>query len=378
MTGGGTGGHITPILAVAHELKQLRPDVFVIYVGERKGKFSQLTDGHPSIDSSYSVAAGKLRRYHGQSWISRLLDIRTNLLNIRDSFYLVIGIFQAWLLLGKVRPDVVFLKGGFVGVPIGLAAAVRRIPIVTHDSDALPGLANRIVSRWARLHATALPEEYYSYPAGKVRPVGVLVEHTYQPVTGAMQVEYKKQINLDTTAPMLLVTGGSSGAQRINKVVVKIVDNLLKREPSLRIVHQVGQGNADIYGDYKHDRLKVIEFMKPMYVYTGAADLIVTRAGGNAMAEFGVQGKACIVIPNPDLTGGHQLKNANLLRQRKAAKILLEKDLEDERIGLSAIIAELLENEPERTKLALQLQALTITGAARKLAQLIINLSNER
>jgi UDP-N-acetylglucosamine--N-acetylmuramyl-(pentapeptide) pyrophosphoryl-undecaprenol N-acetylglucosamine transferase len=372
LTGGGTGGHITPILAVAHELKQLAPDIKVIYVGERHGKFRALTQGHASIDASYSVLAGKFRRYHGEAWLARLLDIKTNILNLRDVFYVLFGIIQAWFLLGKIRPDIVFLKGGFVGVPIGLAAAARHIPIVTHDSDVLPGLANRLVSRWARLHATALPATYYPYLKSKVRPVGVLVEHAYQPVSKGMQAEYKQQLGLSPNAPLLLITGGSSGAERVNKAIVRIIDDLLKHQPDLQVIHQVGQGKASAYGTYVHPRLQVIEFMKPMYQYSGAADIIVTRAGATHLAEFGTQSKACIVVPNPYLTGGHQLKNANRLAEHDAALVITENDLSDEQNGLLTTIEKLLKDKNKQQLLAKNLRSLTPQDAARELAMILL------
>lgn len=372
LTGGGTGGHITPILAVAHEIKQLDPEVHVVYVGERGSKFSELTDNHPAIDGAYTVSAGKLRRYHGESWVRRLVDIRTNLLNIRDMFLFMWGIGQAWRLLGKVRPAVVFQKGGFVGVPVSLAAAVRHIPIVTHDSDAVPGLANRLISRWARVHATALPAEYYNYPTAKILPVGVLVEHTYKPVSQAQQMTYKKQLGLDPERPLVLVTGGSSGAVALNQAVVHIIDGLLQDNTSLSVIHQTGKGKAGIYNDYKHPRLQIVEFMKPMHVYTGAADIIVTRAGANAMAEFGVQGKACVVVPSPHLTGGHQIHNASVLEEQGAALVVQENQLLDAGQGLRPLIEALLHDNVKRTTIAKILQSNTRADAAHRLAVLLL------
>ena len=373
LTGGGTAGHITPILAVAHELKQLQPDSEVIYVGERRSKFGQLTDGHTAIDSVYSVFSGKLRRYHRESWLERLTDLNTIFLNIRDILFVLIGIVQAWRLLAKLKPDAVFLKGGYVGVPVGLAAAAHHIPIVTHDSDALRGLANRLVTRWVNVHATALPAKYYPYPPQKVKHVGVLVEHDYQPVDADMQAKYKTQLGLPADKPLLLITGGSLGAEQINKTVASFVGELLAKRPNLRIIHQVGQGKKNVYSDYSHERLQITEFMKPMYVNTGAADLIVTRAGANAMAEFGVQQKACIVVPSPHLTGGHQLKNAELLKEQGSALVIQEDDLLDKAGGLMPAIERLLDNEVIRKQLAVQLSQSTLPHAAKELAQILID-----
>lgn len=372
LSGGGTGGHITPILALCHELKQLQPDCTTIYVSERNSKFAHMTVDSSSIDERYGVFAGKIRRYHGESWLRRLVDVKTNLKNIRDLLYVTIGFFQSLRLLGKLKPDVVFLKGGFVGVPIGLAAAIRRLPIVTHDSDAVPGLANRLVSRWARIHATALPAELYNYPPEKTRQVGVLVEHAYQPVDATAQAAAKQQLQLPVDEPMLLITGGSSGAERINAATIASLPDLLQFYPTLHVIHQTGKGKATLYGDYRHERLRVVEFMQPMPTYTAAADVIVTRAGANALAEFGVQGKACIVVPNPNLTGGHQTKNADYLKEQGAIDYLEESELYDLQHGLLARIKHLLDDESERKRLGYALQQATITYAAHKLAMVVL------
>lgn len=371
LTGGGTGGHITPLLAVSRELKSLKPDCTVIYVGERGGRFDELTRNCQDIDASYRVFAGKFRRYHGESWLMRILDIKTIFMNLRDVVRVFLGIFEAIFLLRKLKPDVVFLKGGFVGVPIGLAAALLHIPTVTHDSDALPGLANRMVGRWAKINATALPANYYPYAASKVRHVGVLVEHNYKYVDQALQAEYKQQLGFSKSAQVLLITGGSTGAERINKGVVGIIDRLLAANASLQVIHQVGKGKTGVYGDYKHSRLNVLEFLNPMYVFMGAADLVIARASGNTVAELGTQGKAAIIIPNPDLTGGHQLKNAERLAGQGAAFVLPENLIYDEATGLLATITKLLGDLNLRQRLASRLQEVTSSDAANKLASIL-------
>lgn len=290
-------------------------------------------------------------------------------MNLRDFFYFLIGTIQSSRLLRKIRPDIVFLKGGFVGVPVGIAAGRRKISIITHDSDALPGLANRLVSKYVSVHATALAPETYPYQAAKTVQVGVLVEHSYKLVTPEMQADYKRQLGVSEEAPLLLVTGGSSGAVRLNKVLVKFADNLLQKNPDLVIIHQVGKGNGDTYQGYRHERLQVLEFLSPMFVYMGAADLVVCRASGNTVAELGVQRKACIAVPNPLLTGGHQLKNAEDLASKGAARIVYEQQLDK----LPIVIQELLADATKRTQLADNLQAMIIPDAARRLAALLLD-----
>lgn len=372
LTGGGTGGHITPLLAVAHALKQADPTVRTVYVGEHGGKFKDLTDAHEAIDETYEIWAGKFRRYNGESWIRRLFDIKTNLLNIRDLFYFVYGTMQSWLLVRRVKPDMIFLKGGFVGVPIGLAARLRKIPFITHDSDAIPGLANRLVGRWAKLHAVALAPDMYRYPASRTVQVGVLVEPSFTEVTSDMQKEMKQQLHINPNHIVLLVTGGSSGARNINIAMKKLAPQLLEDFPNLHIVHQAGRGKADIYGSYIHERLTVVEFMRPMFVYTGSADLVISRASGNTIAELGTQRKAVIAVPNPLLASGHQTKNAQALAEASAAVVVPESARATDEKALDIAIRSLISDASARQHLADNLHGITVHGAAEHLAKLLL------
>lgn len=372
LTGGGTGGHISPLLAVAHELKKADPDCYVIYAGERNGRFAHMTDGNTDIDKIVTIFAGKFRRYHGESWLRRLLDLKTIALNIRDALYIVIGIIQSIFLVKKLRPDMILLKGGFVGVPIGIASALWHKSFVTHDSDAMPGLANRLVARWATYHATGMPAEFYSYPPESMRYVGVLTTADYKPVGDQLQAQYKKELSLPGKSRVLMVTGGSNGARRLNEGMRQVVPKLLEDYADLFVIHQVGKGQAGAYGDFKHERLEVLEFLQPLHRYSGAADVIVTRAGANALAEFGVQGKACVVVPNPLLTGGHQLKNAENLVKHDAVLVVDETEFKRDTAALEAAIRSLLQDSERRRKLGAKLQEISVPDASRKLALLLL------
>lgn len=375
LSGGGTGGHITPIIAVAHELKRQDSMVRIVYIGEHGGKFGELLKDNKDIDETRTIFAGKFRRYHGESWFRRLFDVRTNVLNLRDLFFFGIGFLQSLWVVKRINPDVVFLKGGFVGVPVGLSSAFWHKPIVTHDSDALPGLANRIVARWATYHATGMPAEFYSYPKDTTVHVGVLVGESYVPVTDVLQRQYREQIGVPADAEMLLITGGSLGATIINQAVRLVVPHLLENDPKLYIVHQVGKGKLGVYADFSHERLTALEFLQPMYVYTGASDVVVSRAGANTIAELGVQGRAVILVPNPILTGGHQTKNAEHLSGKGAVQVVREAELGKDAAALQSAITDLLTDSQKRSELGKTLQSITIADAARKLAALLLEVA---
>lgn len=379
LTGGGSGGHITPLLAVAYELKTLHLGVETIYVGQRGDALGDVPADDKNIDRSYTVRAGKFRRYHGEG-ISQLLDFVTLYKNLRDAVYVVIGLWQSFWLLGQLKPDVIFIKGGFVGVPVGLAAAMRGIPFVTHDSDALPGLANRIVARWARLHAVALPKEIYNYPPAKTITVGVPISRLFHAVTEAEMRTYRKQLQLDEAKQVLLITGGGNGAYSLNQAIARCIPELLARYPKLWVVHIAGRAlEADLRKYYAQElspellpQVVVKGHVTNLYQYSGAADVVLTRAGATSIAEFAAQIKPCIVVPNPILTGGHQLKNAKVLADRKAVRLVDESHLREDHRALMPALTELLDNPAKAKALGVKLSELARPNAAHLLAVLLL------
>ncbi len=295
-------------------------------------------------------------------------------MNIRDFFYAIIGIVQSIFIVKKIDPNIIFLKGGFVGVPVGLAGAIWKKPMITHDSDATAGLANRITGRWAMLHATAMTSENYSYSKDKVVHVGVLVGPQYSYVDNIKKQEYRQELSLLPDAKVLMITGGSNGAGTINKEIAKFAPKYLEKYKNLVIIHQTGKGKLGIYKDYQNSRLMKFELLSDMYKYSGAADLIVSRAGANTIAEFGVQSKTCIVVPNPILVGGHQSLNAKYLEEHKAVVVVQEDTFNNKDISkLWNEIEELLfKNSTSANKYAHKLHEITKKDAAEKIAKLLI------
>ena len=375
LTGGGSGGHNTPVLAVAHELKQLDATVRLVYIGQKGDHLADIPRTNPDIDEAYVISAGKFRRYHGEGW-RQVLDLRTMTLNARDMFRVLRGLAQSRRLLKKLQPDVVFIKGGFVGVPVGLAAARLDIPYVTHDSDAIPGLANRLIARKAALHTVALPKEIYNYPASKTRTVGVPVHANYQPVDDAARAEYAALIGLVSYRDIVLFTGGGLGAQRLNQAVQNIVPKLLQDYPQLAVVHSVGRSHEaaarefyEALDESLRGRVVVKGYIEDMHNYSGAASIIVTRAGATALAEFALQRKACIVVPNPLLTGGHQTKNADYLASQGAIDVVLEGALE---YDLPPAIIRLLNDSKRREDMGRKLSGFAVPDASRQLAMVLL------
>lgn len=383
MTGGGSGGHITPLLPLAHELKKRSPDCRIIYIGLKGERISGLESRYGAFDAVYRITSGKFRRYHGQSLISRVTDFKTIWLNLRDLFEVVRGTMAARRLMRRLKPDVVFSKGGFVVVPVGLAARSRHIPIITHDSDAVPGLANRFIGKWASIHATGMPPEYYPYDPKTISYTGIPVDERIKKVSPQMQADYKKQLNIEPSYTVLLVGGAGHGARDLNHHVTNIADELFSKVSKLHILHLSGdQHLSDVIEAYKSKlnteqfkNITVVGFTPEFYKYSGAADLVVTRAGATTIAELALQRKAVLLIPAPFLTGGHQLQNAKALTDASAAR-LVDNDASDNE--LLSTITDLLTNDHERSKLADNLNKTAHPNAAADLAEIIINTAEHK
>lgn len=379
LTGGGSGGHITPILSVAEVLTKEAPEYKLVYVGQKNDPMVEHMKQSPLFSKVYVVRAGKLRRYHGEG-LKQLLDVRTMLKNARDMIFVVIGFFQSLKLLTELQPKVLFCKGGYVGVPLGLAAALKRIPYVTHDSDVVPGLANKIISRWASVHAVALPKEQYDYPAHKTVTVGVPVQRRFKKVTDELQAAAKLRLGIPKTAPVLLVIGGGLGAEAINNAVLAAAPTLMKNHEKLHILHVAGQKSELIvrsaYEDMKNDifkRVHVYGFTNDVATLGEAATVVITRAGATNLAEFSLQAKACIIVPHPGLAGGHQLKNAKAYAGAGAALVLQE----DQFAKLEEVVTLLLLNTQKRLELSEKIELYATKNAAHALAGVIVTVAQK-
>ena len=270
-----------------------------------------------------------------------------------------------------------FSKGGFVAVPVAIAARILRVPILTHDSDSVPGLANRIVGRWAVLRTSGTdsddPNRTY---------VGIPVNENIIEVTESSKRSFKNSLGIPPDSLVLLVGGAGNGAQHINQLVVSIAPLLLGNNPSLRIVHFAGRAHelatrqAYIASLDKlvAKRVKVIGFSEDFYKYSAAADLIISRAGATSIAEFALAAKACIIIPSPFLAGGHQLKNAEILHKADAAVVVDNEVTSDE---LVAIVGQLLGDPDRRAQLAANIHKQAKPDAAVRLARLILSAARE-
>ena len=353
----------------------------VVYIGQAGDRLIDIPQNDPNIDSCHAIAAGKLRRYHGEG-LSQLLDLKTQYLNLKDVLRTLKGLYQSWRLLGKIRPEVVFTRGGFVSVPVALAAWLRGIPYMTHDSDSSPSLANRIIAHWAAVHAVALPKGLYPYPADKTFSVGVPIGSEYKLVDSQAMLKFRKSLGLDAYKQIICVTGGGNGAKTLNDIVLENSSYLLKKYPHLAIVHIAGRSlEHDLVKAYnallpKTERKRIIVkgYITDLYRYSGAADIVIARGGATNLAEFASQGKACIIIPSKQLVWN--IKNARTLADAGAILELTEEHAEQER-RLAHTISELLEDERKRKNMAQKFAQFSKPNATSDIVELVLSLADK-
>lgn len=338
--GGGSGGHVTPVLAVINELSRLDPSLEAQFICDRA--FESQSRGlmeHARIPVSVHVIhAGKLRRYHGVPLWKQLLDLPTVAKNIRDVTLIVAGFFQSIVMLRRFQPDVVFAKGGYVCLPLGYAAKTLGIPVVIHDSDARPGLTNRALSRFAARIATGSPLENYSYPRERSTYTGVPIDPAFHPFTAAEQQQAKHDIGIiDLDKPLVVVTGGGLGAESINTGVLAIAERLLAE--GYAIYHITGKKHYDVVKSraVEHVDYHIVPFVyKDMAVVLGAADVVISRGSATFLQELAALAKPTVIVPAAHL--GDQMKNATSYKEADAAYILDDSTVLDGEELLTVIV----------------------------------------
>lgn len=365
---------MTPVVAVLKVLKSTHPKAELRFWCDKKF-YSHAEGIIRHFDSSIPVQtiySGKLRRYHNMPLWKQLINPSIVLPNLRDMLLVGIGGLQSIVKLLVWRPDVVFTKGGFVCLPVGLAAKLLHIPLVIHDSDAHPGLTNRILSKWATSIGTGAPLEYYNYPKAKAHYVGIPVADDCAPLKTIEQASAKQSFGVDPERPLVVITGGGLGARRINQAVLGSLDDLLA---VCSVILISGSGQYDELlplTPANNDQFQLHPFVTPLTPMLGAADIVIARAGATTLLELAAMAKPTIIIPNGNLTGGHQLKNAAVYSDKQAVVVVTEDELDSAPAVLVETVTRLIEHPAERELLGERIHAFAKPQAATDMAEMIL------
>lgn len=320
LTGGGTGGHFYPLIAVAEALRQQAekehiPETTIYYMAPEPYDEKLLFKYRINFRS---IPSGKLRLY-------------PSIQNVTDMFSVASGIIKAFFTLFFIYPDVIFSKGGYASVPTVFAARILGIPVVIHESDSYPGRANLWAGKFAKRIAVSYPEASTFFPSDRVALTGQPVRKNVAKKTAHGSHQY---LELEDDVPVLFLLGGSQGAQKINEVIIQSLNNLL---PKYQIIHQVGLKNEEdvrmrtqaVLGDSEYrSRYKIFGYLDSlaMSMAAGAADLVISRAG-STIFEIAAWGVPSIIIPFASSHGDHTRKNAFNYARRGAASVIEEQNL---------------------------------------------------
>ncbi|MCK5413683.1 MAG: undecaprenyldiphospho-muramoylpentapeptide beta-N-acetylglucosaminyltransferase [Candidatus Pacebacteria bacterium] len=321
LTGGGTGGHIIPLLTIVSEIKKMEEEKNLkkseyLFIGPKSDFNNSISDIGMKIKI---IQAGKLRRYFSFE-------------NFTDIFKIVIGTIQSLYFIHKFKPTIVFSKGGFASVPPVVAAWLLKIPILTHESDTIPGLANRIIAKFSK---KILVSFYFSkkyFPEKKVILTGNPIR---EEILQGNKNSARKFFNLNENIPTILVFGGSQGAKKINSVIVKSLPKILEK---FQIIHLCGKRN---YEELKiktekmklknNSRYRIYPFLSNELKDAFALyDVIISRAGASSLFEIIALEKPSIIIPLPSSANNHQAENAKFFQDRNMIINIKEKDFKKE------------------------------------------------
>ena len=308
LTGGGTAGHVTPNIALLPKLKEAGYEIY--YIGSYDGIEKKLIE---EFNIPYfGISSGKLRRY---------FDIK----NFTDPFKVLKGYSEAAKLMKKIKPDVVFSKGGFVTVPVVIAAHRKKIPTIIHESDMTPGLANKLCIPSATKICCNFPETISHVPEGKANLTGSPIRAE---LLSGNKDEARKFCGFSDDKPVILIIGGSLGAAAVNDAVRKILPQLL---PKYNVIHLCGKGKLDesLKGTAGYVQYEYIK--KELADLFALADVVISRAGANAICELLALKKPNILIPLPAAASrGDQILNANSFKKQGFSEVIDEEKITDD------------------------------------------------
>ena len=403
--GGGSGGHITPAVAVIREILELKSRVEIEFWTDFK-YFRNVTKLTTELGVSWGeerkprkkgryirvrrILAGKFHRYSGWSFKDYFVHIDVTLRdvifkNILGFLGFIGGLILSFvrLLPKKYRPDVIFLKGGYVCLPVGIIAKLFKIPYVIHESDVVAGLANRILMKKAAKVAFGMPipEEMAEKHPNYIW-TGIPVGPEFKSVNPTKQMSLKKAFSFNAEKPLVVITGGSQGSENLNDTTRIILPELLKMA-SVGLVagrkHYEDMIDLKQYENWEKASLesnfRMWEFNTTMDELMGAADIVVSRAGATTIAEMAALKKATILVPYARLPGGHQTKNAERLANAGAAVVVDDEEMVKNPARLLDEIRRLIKNPRLRADMADKLHEEARADAAKRLAEIILEVA---
>ncbi|NHM05751.1 undecaprenyldiphospho-muramoylpentapeptide beta-N-acetylglucosaminyltransferase [Flavobacterium sp. CYK-4] len=354
LSGGGTGGHIYPAIAIANELKQRFPDAEFLFVGAKDKMEMQKVPqaGYPIIGL----------------WIAGL-QRRFTLDNALFPIKLISSLIKSRSIIKQFKPDVVIGTGGFASGPLLQSANRAGIPTVVQEQNSYPGITNKILSKKAKSICVAYENLERFFPKDKIRLTGNPVR---QDLIGIdeKRIDAIAYFKLNAAKKTLLVLGGSLGSRRINQLIAKELDFFLSQ--GIQVIWQCGKFYIEEYQHFNElENVQVMAFIDKMDLVYAAADVIISRAGASSVSELCLVGKPVIFIPSPNVAEDHQTKNAKAIVDKKGALMLKESELDEK---FENVFSHLIENESEQADLSKNIKSLAKPNATKDIVEEIVKL----
>ena len=353
ITGGGTGGHINPAIAIANTIKEKEPDSIIDFCGTSRGMENKLVP-----------AAGYPLHHVEIQGLKRSLSLS----NLKTLYLTLTSVGKAKKLLKSLKPDIVIGTGGYVCWPVCKAASKMGIPVVLHESNALPGVAVKMLSGAVDRIYVNFERTIDLLPAGckeKILRVGNPLKGEYHTIS---RQSAKEQLGVRPDQRMILSCGGSLGAKRINEEILALMKDYGSKHPDIIHVHATGSaGYQEFMEAFKAQGLDAYPNLIPMeYLYDmplrlAAADLVINRAGAMTLSELAMLGKAAILIPSPNVTDNHQYKNAKAVSDKDAAILIQESELGGG--ALTKAVCDLMEDDAARARLGRNFRDFAVENA---------------
>jgi UDP-N-acetylglucosamine--N-acetylmuramyl-(pentapeptide) pyrophosphoryl-undecaprenol N-acetylglucosamine transferase len=361
VSGGGTGGHIYPALALIREIQKKSKTTEFLYIGTENGLESQIVPRENILFKKIHITGFK-----------RKLSFE----NVKTVYRFLKGVMDSKKILNEFKPDVVIGTGGYVCGPVVYAASKLGIPTVIHEQNSVPGLTNKFLSRYVDKIAICFDAARDYFPASKVEFTG---NPRATEVLGNDSIKGRLSVGLKTTLPAVLIVGGSRGAKPINEAVIKSLSELGQKPYQILYVtgevhYQHVQKEVDLVGNPVNVKIK--PFIHNMPEVLAGIDLVVARAGATTLAELTSLGIPSILIPSPYVTNNHQEKNARALSEKGAAVLVLEKDLTGK--ILVEKIDQILLHKEKLLEMKTQSKALGVPNAANQLYKLMEHLVEKK
>ena len=354
LSGGGTGGHIYPAVAIANELKLRFPDCEILFVGAQdKMEMQKVPQAGYTIEGLWIVG----------------LQRKLTLQNMMFPFKLVSSLCKSRKIIKKFKPDAVIGTGGFASGPLLQVANSNNIPTVIQEQNSYPGITNKILSKKANAICVAYENLERFFPKDKIVFTGNPVRQDLLDSDSKTQ-EGITHFKLDDNKRTLLILGGSLGARRVNQLIEKELDFILASD--IQVFWQCGKLYFEEYKKYNDkENVQVVAFIDRMDLIYAAADFVISRAGASSVSELCLVGKPTIFIPSPNVAEDHQTKNAKAIVDKKGAILLKESELDDK---FETTFSELISNESHQKELSQNIKKLAKPNATKDIVEQIIKL----